>query len=66
MARHAEDTLRSTGISEVLDLAFAVPTAEAIRTKGLVTSKDGQILNLVPAVITAVCAIVAYQGAIPK
>jgi hypothetical protein len=66
MARHAEDTLRGTGISEVLDLALAVPTAEAIRTKGLVASKDGQILNLVPAVITAVCAVVTYQGAIPK
>lgn len=66
MARHAEDSLRGTGISEVLDLALAVPTPEAIRTEGLVTSKDGQVLNLVPAVVAAVCAIVAYQGAIPK
>jgi hypothetical protein len=65
MARHAEDSLRGTGISEVLDLALAVPTSEAIRTEGLVTSKDGQVLDLVPAVVTAVCAIVAYQGAIP-
>jgi hypothetical protein len=66
MTRHAEDTLRGTGISEVLDLALAVPTPEAIRTECLVASKDSQVLNLVPAVIAAVSAIVAYQGAIAE
>ena len=60
MARHAEDTLRCTGIAQILDLALAVPTSETVCAESLVTGQDGQILDLVAAVVAAVCAVVAY------
>jgi hypothetical protein len=60
MTGHAEDTLRSAGIAQVLDLALAIPTPEAVGTKGLVAGQDGEILDLVAAVVAAICAVVAY------
>lgn len=66
MAAHAEDSLRSPRISEVLYLALAIPTAETCCTKGLVTGKNGQILNLVPTGATAVGAIVADEGTVTQ
>ena len=66
MARHAEDALRRAGIAQILDLALAVPTPETVRTEGLVTRQDGQVFDLVAAVVTAVRAIVAYQRAIAE
>ena len=66
MARHAENTLRGTGISKVLNLALAVPAPEAVGTEGLVSSENGQVLNLVAAVVAAVCAVIAYQGPIAE
>jgi hypothetical protein len=66
VTRHAEDTLRGAGIAQVLDLALAVAAAEAIGTEGLVARQDGQVLNLVAAVVAAVCAVVAYQRAVAE
>jgi hypothetical protein len=66
VARHAEDTLRCACIAQVLDLALAVPAAEAVGTKGLVARQDGQVLDLVAAVVAAVCAVVAYQRAVAE
>jgi hypothetical protein len=66
MTGHAEDTLRSAGIAQVLDLALAIPTPEAVGTEGLVAGQDGEILDLVAAVVAAICAVVAYQGAVAE
>jgi hypothetical protein len=66
VARHAEDTLRGACIAQVLDLALAVAAAEAIGTEGLVARQDGQVLDLVAAVVAAVCAVVAYQRAVAE
>lgn len=66
MARHAKDTLRCAGIAQVLDLALAIATSETVCTEGLVTCQDGQILDLVAAVVAAVCAIVADERAIAE
>lgn len=61
MARHAEDALRGAGIAQVLDLPLAVAAPETVRTEGLVAREDGQVLDLVAAVVAAVRAVVAYQ-----
>lgn len=66
MTGHAEDTLRGASIAQILNLALAVPAPEAVCTKGLVAGQDGQVLDLVAAVVAAVCAIVAYQGAVAE
>ena len=66
MARHAEDALRGAGIAQVLDLALAVPAPETVRTEGLVAGQDGQVLDLVAAVVAAVGAVVAYQRAVAE
>jgi hypothetical protein len=66
VAGHAEDTLRSAGIAQILNLALAVPTPEAVGTEGLVAGQDGQVLNLVAAMIAAIGAVVAYQGAVAE
>lgn len=66
MTGHAEDTLRGAGIAQILNLALAIPASEAVGTEGLVTGQDGQVFNLVAAVVAAVCAIVAYQRAVAE
>jgi hypothetical protein len=66
VARHAEDALRGAGIAQVLDFALAVAAAEAIGAEGLVARQDGQILDLVAAVVAAICAVVAYQRAVAE
>ena len=66
VARHAEDALRGTGIAQVFDLPLAVAAPEAVCTKGLVASQDGQVLDLVAAVVAAVGAVVAYQRAVAE
>jgi hypothetical protein len=66
VARHAEDALGCAGIAQVLDLALAVPASEAVCTEGLVAREDGQILDLVAAVVAAICAVVAYQRAVAE
>jgi hypothetical protein len=66
MTRHAEYALRRASIAKVLNLALAVPASEAVGTESLVTGQDGQVLDLVAAVIAAVCAVVAYQRAVAE
>lgn len=66
MAGHAEDALRGAGIAQVLDLALAVAAAEAVCAEGLVARQDGQVLDLVAAVVAAVGAVVAYQRAVAQ
>jgi hypothetical protein len=66
MARHAEDSLRGASIAQVLDLALAVPASEAVCAKGLVAGQDGQVLDLVSAVVAAVGAVVADERAIAE
>jgi hypothetical protein len=66
VARHAKDALRGARIAQVFDLALAVPAAEAVGTEGLVACQNGQILDLVAAVVATVCAVVAYQRAVAE
>ena len=66
MAIHTEDTLRRAGVTQILDLPLAIPAFEAVGAKGLVAGEDCWILDLVTTAATAVRAIVANQGAIPK
>jgi hypothetical protein len=66
MARHAKDTLRGAGIAQVLNLTLAIPAPEAVRTESLVPCQDSQIFDFVAAVVAAICAVVAYQGAVAK
>lgn len=66
MARHAEDALRGTRVSQVLDLPLTIPTPEAAGTEGLIAREDGQIFDLVAASIAAVGAVVADEGPVAK
>lgn len=59
MTAHAEYPLRRAGISQILNLALAVPASKAVCAKGLIAREDGQILNLVSAGVAAVGAVVA-------
>ena len=66
MAAHTKNSLRSTSISQVLNLSFAVPAPETGGTKGLVTGKDSKVLNFVSTCATAICAVVTYQRAVTE
>jgi hypothetical protein len=66
VAGHAEDSLRRSCVSEILDLAFAVPASEARRAESLVACEDSQILDLIAAGAAAVCTIIADERAITE
>lgn len=66
MAAHAKDALRGPSIAQVFNLSLAIPAPETCSAKGLVPSKDSQILDLVSAGATTVGTIVADEGAITK
>lgn len=66
MTFHAEYTLRSSSVFEVLDLLFAVPALEACCAKGLVPGENGKVLNFVVTDAAAVCTIVADKGAVAE
>jgi hypothetical protein len=66
VAVHAKDAVGRPGIAQVLNLPFAVPTAEASRAEGLITSQDGKVLDLVPAGTAAIGAVVADERAIAE
>jgi hypothetical protein len=66
MTGHAEDTLRSAGIAQILNLALAIPAPEAVGTEGLVAGQNGQILDFVTTVVAAICTVVAYQRAVAE
>lgn len=61
MTSHAKNALRSSSVSEALNLAFTITAFEAGCTEGLISCEDGEILNLVPTGTAAVCAIVTNQ-----
>ena len=63
MTVHAEDPLGRPSISQILDLALALSTPEAVCT---VCLEDGEVLDLVVAGIAAVCTVVADQRAIAE
>lgn len=66
MTAHAEDALRSASIAQILDLPLAVPTSETSRAERLVSSQDSQVLDLVVARATTVCAVVADETTIAE
>jgi hypothetical protein len=66
MAGHAEDALGSACIAQVLNLPLAIPAPEAVGAKGLVAGQDGEVFDLVPAVVAAIGAVVADQGAVSE
>jgi hypothetical protein len=59
MTSNAKYALRSSSVSEVLNLAFTITAFEAGCTEGLISCDDREILNLVPTGTAVVCAIVA-------
>ena len=66
MTFHAEYSLRSPSIFEILNLLFAIPTLEACCAKGLISRKNGQILYLVITDAATVSAIVADKRPIAE
>lgn len=66
MAAHAKDSQRCPCVSQIFNLAFAVAAAEASGTESLVTSENGQILNLVATGTATVCAVAANERAIAE
>lgn len=66
MASHAKNALRCARIAQVLDLALAVAASKAIRAEGLVAGQDGQVLDLVAAVVAAVRAVVADERSVAE
>jgi hypothetical protein len=66
VAGHAEDALGGASVAEVFNLAPAVAAAETVCAESLVAGQDCQVLDLVAAVIAAVCAVVANQGAVAE
>lgn len=61
MTAHAKYALRGSGVTEVIDLAFAVPTAEARGAKGLISSQNGEVLDLVTTRAATISAVVTYE-----
>lgn len=61
MTFHAENTLRSARIAQVLNLSFAVPASEALSAESLVSRQNGQVFDLVVARATTVCAVTTYK-----
>lgn len=66
MAIHTENTLRGPSIAQIFNLSLAISASKARSAEGLVPSKDGQILDLVPTGAAAVGAVVANKGAIAE
>lgn len=66
MAAHAEYALACACISQILNLPLTIPASETGSAECLITSEDSEILDLVAACVAAVCAIVAYEGAVAK
>lgn len=45
---------------------LAIPTPEAIRAEGLITSQDSEVFDFVATVVAAVCAVVAYERSVAE
>lgn len=61
MTAHAENTLRSARIAQIINLSLTTATSEAASTERLVAGQDGQVLDLVATCATAVGTIVADE-----
>lgn len=66
MAVHTEDSLRSSSVSKVFDLALTISAAKTGSAKCLIPRKDSQVLNLVTASAAAVCTVVADERSIAE
>ena len=66
MTAHAKNALGGPRVSEVLDLALAVPTTKACCAERLVAGEDCKILDLVAASTAAICTIITDQRAIAE
>ena len=61
MAAHAKDSLRRSGVLQVLNLALTISAPETARAKSLITCKNRQILDLVVTSCTAVGTVIADE-----
>ena len=59
MTRHAEDALASPRVSQVVNLALAIPAFEAVCAEGLVACEDGKVFDLIVTGRAAIGAVVA-------
>ena len=59
MTRHAEDALASPCVSQVVNLALAIPAFEAVCAEGLVACQYGKVFDFVVTGGAAVGAVVA-------
>lgn len=66
VAAHAEDALARARVPQVLDLAFAVPAAEACCAERLFASENREVFDLLPAGVARVGAVVADEGAVAE
>lgn len=66
MTTHAEDSLRSARISQILNLSLAVATPETARTERLVAGEDGKVFYLIATRAATVRAVVTYKRAIAQ
>jgi hypothetical protein len=66
MTTHAENPLRSSCVSKILNLALAIPAAKAGGAEGLVSGKNCQVFNLISTRTTAVCAVIADERSITE
>lgn len=66
MAVHAEHSLASARISQVLDLLLAVPATKAPRAICLIAGEDGEILDLIATGAAAIRAVVADERTIAE
>jgi len=66
MTRHAEYALRCSCISKVFNLSLAIPAAETAGAKGLITSQDCQVFDLVATGTATVGAVVADERAVAE
>jgi cobalamin biosynthesis protein CobD/CbiB len=66
VAAHAKDALGGPGISQIFDLPLTISAPEASSAEGLISGQDGQVFNFISTRATAVCAVVANQGAVAK
>lgn len=66
MTAHTENALRSSSISQVLDLPLAVATPKARCAEGLIPGEDGEVFDLVVAGTAAICTVVADERAVAQ
>jgi hypothetical protein len=66
MTGHTKYPLRCSSVAQVFDLSLAIPAPEACRAKCQVSGEYGEIFNLVPAGVAAVCAVIANKRSVAQ